>query len=279
MAMLGLRIGRNPQCMISTTPKPIPLIRELLRMDTCVKTVATTYDNVPNLAPSFFDRIIKRYEGTRLGRQELSGQLIEETEGALWTRDMVEAARWPTGKPLPDMRRVVVSIDPAVTENPTSNLTGIVVAGRGADNRGYVLEDLSGRYSPDMWARTAVHAFDDYSADRIVAEGNQGGDMVRHTLSTVRKDLPISIVHASQSKQARAEPVSALYEQRKVSHAKPFAELEDQLCTWEPLSGDESPDRLDALVWAMTDLFLRAHEPVRFPGAFVVQRPRNIPGQ
>jgi hypothetical protein len=121
-------------------------------------------------------------------------------------------------------------------------------------------------------AKTAIHAFDDFKADRIVAEGNQGGNMVRYTLTTVRKDLPITIVHASQSKQARAEPVSALYEQKKVSHAKAFAELEDQLCTWEPLSGDESPDRLDALVWAMTDLFLRGHEPVKFPGAYVVQR-------
>jgi len=181
---------------------------------------------------------MQRYEGTRIGKQELMGEVVEEAEGALWNRDMVEAARWPIGKPLPDMRRTVVAIDPAVTANPTSNLTGIVVCARGVDNRGYVLADLSGRYSPDGWARVAIDAMDKYKADRIVAEANQGGDMVRHTLTTVRKDIPIAIVHASQSKQARAEPVSALYEQKKISHVVAFPELEDQCCTWEPLSGD-----------------------------------------
>ena len=252
--MLGLRIGSNPRCMISTTPRPIPLIRELLRLPTCVTTVATTYDNVAYLAPSFFDRIIQRYEGTRLGRQELLGQLILETEGALWTREMVEQAR--DGK-RSTLARVVVAIDPAVTSNAASNLTGIVVGGFGHDRRGYVLGDLSGRYSPDAWARVAVDTYRTHKADRIVAEGNQGGDMVRHTLATVDPNVPISIVHASRSKQARAEPVAALYEQRRITHIEPFAELEDQLCTWEPLSGDPSPD----LVWAMTNLMLVDPEP------------------
>ncbi len=276
MLMLGLRIGKRPQVMISTTPRPIPLIRELLRAKTCVTTIASTYDNYANLNPSFFDRIIAKYQGTRLGKQELLGQIVEEAEGALWTRDMIEAAR--DGK-IADHRRIVVGIDPAVTENPTSNLTGIVVAARGVDERGYVLEDLSGRYSPDRWARTAIDAFDRFAADRIVAEGTQGGDLVRHTLSTVRQNLPIRIVHASQSKQARAEPVAALYEQYKITHVKPFEELESQMATWEPLGGEPSPDRLDALVWALTDLFLRGNEPVRFPQAFISGRPRHIPGQ
>jgi phage terminase large subunit-like protein len=274
MAMFGLRIGRLPQVMISTTPRPIPLIRELIKSDDCVKTIATTYDNVENLAPSFFDTIIKKYEGTRLGRQELAGQLIEEAEGALWTREMVEKAR--DGRHS-DPLRTVVAIDPAITANEVSNLTGIVVASLGRDGRGYVVEDLSGRYSPDKWASVALAAFDAHKADKIVAEGNQGGDMVMHTLRTQRPNAPISIVHASRSKQARAEPVAALYEQRKVTHAHPFPELDDQLCTWEPLSGDPSPDRLDAMVWALTSLMLGDYEPV-IAMPFVTGSPRNIPG-
>jgi phage terminase large subunit-like protein len=170
--------------------------------------------------------LMQRYEGTRIGRQELMGEALDEAEGALWNRDMVAAAL--NGK-RSEPRRTVVAVDPAITENPQSNLTGIIVASRGVDNRGYVLADLTGRYSPDAWARVAIQAFDEYQADRIVAEGNQGGDMVRHTLQTVRREVPIRIVHASQSKQARAEPVAALYEQKKISHVAPFSELEDHI--------------------------------------------------
>jgi phage terminase large subunit-like protein len=213
MAMFGLRIGANPQAMISTTPRPIPLIRQLLKSKTCTVTNATTYDNQANLAPSFFDRIIIKYENTRLGRQELRGELIEEMEGALWTRVLVEAAH---NDQRSDFSRVVVAIDPAVSDTSSSNLTGIVVAALGFDRRGYVLADLSGRYSPDAWARVAIDACKQHGADRIVAEGNQGGDLVRHTLATVAPNLPITIVHASRSKQARAEPVAALYEQRRM---------------------------------------------------------------
>jgi phage terminase large subunit-like protein len=270
MAMFGLRIGAHPRAMVTTTPKPIPVVRELMRSPNCIVTRATTYANLPNLAPSFVNALMQRYEGTRIGRQELMGEVVEEAEGALWNRDMIEAAHdGKTATP----RRTVVAIDPAITENPTSNLTGIVVAYRGVDNRGYVLADLSGRYSPDGWARAAIKAFDDFKADRIVAEANQGGDMVRHTLKTVRDNMPIRLVHASVSKQARAEPVSALYEQKKITHCKAFAELEDQLCTWEPLSGDPSPDRLDALVWALTELFLRGGEPLRMVPAYVAGTP------
>jgi phage terminase large subunit-like protein len=172
----------------------------------------------------------------------------------------------------------VVGVDPAVSANASSALTGIVVAAKGHDQRAYVLADLSGRYSPDGWARVAIGAFRQYGADRIVAEGNQGGDLVRHTLSTISPNLPISIVHASRSKQARAEPVAALYEQRKVTHLAPFPELDDQLCTWEPLSGEPSPDRLDALMWALTDLMLHVAEPpIVMP--FFTGVPRYIPGQ
>ena len=207
-------------------------------------------------------------EGTRLGRQELLGQLILETEGALWTREMLEAAR--DGK-RSTYARVVVAIDPAVTSGASSNLTGIVCAGVGHDRRGYVIADLSGRYSPDQWARVAIDAYRTHKADRVVAEGNQGGDLVRHCLATVDPNIPISMVHASRSKQARAEPVAALYEQHRITHIEPFPELEDQCCTWEPLSGDPSPDRLDAMVWAMTNLMLVEPEHPRAGG-----RPRHM---
>jgi phage terminase large subunit-like protein len=283
MAMFGLRLGTRPQVMVSTTPKPIPIIRELLaqaggKRPTCVLTTATTYANRKFLADSFFDKIIHKYEGTRLGMQELLGKLIEEAEGALWTREVVDASHDHQHS---DLARVVVGVDPAVSATATSALTGIVVCGRGIDGRGYVLEDLSGRYSPDGWARKVLHAYDEHGADRIVAEGNQGGDLVRTNLNTARADLPISIVHASRSKQARAEPVAALYEQRRITHLDgvDFTELEDQLCTWEPLSGDPSPDRLDALVWAFTDLMLNAYNEQTWWPAIYSGTPRHIPGQ
>lgn len=256
MAMFGLRLGDDPKVMVSTTPKPIPLLRALLKDPTTIVTRATTYANKANLANAFMSQIVKKYEGTRLGRQELAGELLEEAEGALWNRELIERARLKG--PLPQMKRIVVAVDPAVTAKQESNLTGIVAAGLGVDGRGYVLADSSDRYSPDAWARKAVAQFDSLKADRIVAEGNQGGELVRHTIQSVRPNAPVTIVHASRGKQARAEPIAALYEQGKVSHAAAFSELEDQMCTWEPL-GDPpppSPDRIDALVWALTALML-----------------------
>jgi len=275
-AMFGLRIGANPQAMISTTPKPIPIIRELVNLGPprCAITRASTYANRANLAQTFFSQIISKYEGTRLGRQELLGEVIEEQEGALWTRDLIEKARGPSA----DLVRIVVGVDPAITATAVSSLCGIVVAGITVDKRVHVLDDLSGRYSPDRWARVVVKAYDDYAADRIVAEGNQGGELVRINLKTVRPNLPVRIVHARHSKQARAEPVAALYEQGKVSHLRPMPELEDQLCTWVPLSGDPSPDRLDALVWAITDLALKGVTKPNFVAPVVVGVPRCWPG-
>ena len=264
--------------MVSTTPKPIPIIRELLALaktSTCVVTRATTYDNRAALASPFYSRIISKYEGTRLGRQELLGEVIEESEGALWTRTMIDEALVPQRA---DLKRIVVAIDPAMTATHQSSLTGIVVAGIGVDQRAYVIDDLSSRYSPDRWARVVVKAFDDYKADRIVAEGNQGGELVRVNLRTVRPNLPIRIVHARHSKQARAEPVAALYEQHKVTHLKPMPDLEDQLCTYVPMSGDPSPDRLDAMVWALTDLMLKNATMPPIVNPFVAGIPRNWPG-
>jgi phage terminase large subunit-like protein len=165
MAMFGLRVGTHPRVMVTTTPKPIPLIRELMFSKSCKVTRATTYANLPNLAPSFVNALMQRYEGTRIGRQELMGEVLEEAEGALWNRDMVACAL--DGK-RSEPRRTVVAVDPAITENPQSNLTGIIVASRGVDNRGYVLADFAGRYSPDAWARVAIQAFDEYQADRKI---------------------------------------------------------------------------------------------------------------
>lgn len=276
MVIFGLRLGLNPQVMISTTPRPIPLLRELMRSKHTIVTKSSTLANKDNLSELAVQRMIDRYQGTRIGRQELNAELLEEMEGALWNRETIEACSIGT-RVIPDFKRVVVAIDPAITENPTSNLTGIIAAGLGVDNHGYVLDDKSGRYSPDGWARVAIKLFDDLKADRIVAEGNQGGDMVRHTIETVRKNVPISIVHASRSKQARAEPVAALYEQFRVFHAKPFPEMEDQMCTWEPLGGDPSPDRLDAMVWALTNLMLDA-QIIPFVAPLIMSQPRVTPG-
>lgn len=258
MAMFGLRLGTNPQVMVSTTPKPIPLLRALLKDPTTEVTRATTHSNQANLADAFLAQIVKKYEGTRLGRQELAGELLEEAEGALWNRAMIERARLKG--PLPEFKRVVVAVDPAVTAKAESNLTGIVAAALGVDGRGYILSDSSDRYSPDAWARKAVTQFDTLKADRIVAEGNQGGELVRHTIQSVRPNVPVTIVHASRGKQARAEPIAALYEQGRVSHAAAFSELEDQMCTWEPLGDQPSPDRIDAMVWALTSLMLNNPE-------------------
>lgn len=260
MAMFGLRLGTNPQALVTTTPRPIPIVRELIKNSTgddrtVAVTKAKTSDNRANLSPTFLTKIVSKYKGTRLGRQELDGEVIEQVEGALWTREMIERSRaaYPERSFL---KRVVVGVDPAVSSGGTSALTGIVAAGLGRDNQGYFLADVSGRYSPAEWAKQALALYDSLKADRIIAEGNQGGEMVRHTIQTASPNAPIRIVHASQSKQARAEPVSALSQQDRILFCGTFPELEDQLCTWAPLEGLPSPDRLDAFVWAFTDLML-----------------------
>lgn len=252
-AMLGLRLGNDPRAVATTTPRPVRAVRELLAQEASGRvhvTRGSTYANRENLAPAFFDQIITKYEGTRLGRQELGGEYLDDTPGALWNRAMFDNRR-----AAPDLVRVVVAVDPATTSGETSNETGIVVAGLGIDGRGYVLGDRSGRFSPDAWAKRAWAAFDDTRADRVVYESNQGGDMVLSVLRTVRRDGPVSGVHASRGKRTRAEPVAALYEQGKVTHCVPLDDLEDQLVSWTPEDGD-SPDRLDALVWALTELMV-----------------------
>lgn len=254
MAMFGLRLGNRPRTCITTTPKPLKLLREIAADQRTVVTRGSTFDNASNLAPTFLKAIRDKYEGTRLGRQELYAELLDEAEGALWTRAMLEDARYRGN--LPEMKRIVVAIDPATTAKEESDETGIVAAGLGRDGLGYVLRDVSGRYSPAGWAGKAIKLYRDLGADRIVAEGNQGGEMVRHTIQTEWAAAPVTIVHASRGKAARAEPVAALYEQKKIRHVGDLSDLEDQLVTWEPLSGLPSPDRLDAMVWALTELML-----------------------
>jgi phage terminase large subunit-like protein len=248
MLMLGLRLGSDPRVVATTTPKPVKLVRDL--MATAVVTRSTTYDNLDNLAPTFREQILSRYEGTRLGRQELLAELLEDVPGALWTRDLIEKARGFA----PDLSRIVVAIDPAVTSGEQSDATGIIVVGS-IQNVGYVLEDLSGRYPPEQWANIAVDAYRRWEADRIVAEANNGGDLVASVLRAVNPNVPVRLVRASRGKRARAEPVSALYEQGRIIHAGTFPELEDELCVWTP-DTVESPDRMDAMVWGLTDLML-----------------------
>lgn len=265
MAMFGLRLGSHPRVCVTTTPKPLKIFRELIADPKTVVTRGSTFDNAANLAGTFLKAVQDKYEGTRLGRQELYAEVMEEAEGALWTRALIDAANY-RGK-LPEMARVVVSVDPAITAKEESDETGIVAAGLGRDGYGYVLKDVSGRYSPGEWAKKAIALYKEVGADRIVAEGNQGGDMVRHTIQTEWNAAPITIVHASRGKAARAEPVAALYEQNKVRHTGNLSSLEDQLVTWEPLSGMPSPDRLDALVWALTELMVKTPAPVAASGA------------
>ncbi len=246
----GLRLGTFPQTIVTTTPKPIKLVKELLTRDGVRVVRGSTFDNAANLAPSALAEFKARYENTRLGRQELYGEILDNVEGALWTREMIDNARVASAPPLV---RIVIGLDPAVTANENSDETGIVAAGITSSGEYYVLSDKSLRASPDAWARQAVNLYHELKADKIVAETNNGGDMVILTLQQVDRSVATKKVTATRGKQLRAEPISALYEQGKVHHVGYLAELETQMCEWTPIS-NESPDRLDALVWALTEL-------------------------
>lgn len=251
----GLRLGANPRQIVTTTPRPLKVIRDLMGRGTTHVTRGSTYDNLHNLAPTFAEQIINRYEGTRLGRQELYAEILDDFPGALWTRSTFEADGFYCEVP-PDRLRIVVAVDPAISSNDESNETGIVVCARGQDKRGYVLADISKVGTPDQWARAAVLAYHEFAADKIVYETNQGGEMVAGTIKTVDPTIPLKAVRASRGKIARAEPVAALYEQGKISHCGIFHQLEDQMCTYTA-DTRESPDRLDALVWGMSEVMLR----------------------
>jgi phage terminase large subunit-like protein len=259
MLQFCLRLGKHPQTCITTTPKPTKLLREILKNPKTVVTTGGTYDNAANLASTYLEAVKAQYEGTRLGRQELFAEILDEATGALWNRELLSQCEFETDDPVAfseRLARVIVSVDPAITANAESDLTGIIVAGVDINGICYVLEDATDRFTPEGWATKAYELYTKYSADRVVAERNQGGDMVRHTLHTVDPSLPVRLVHASRGKYARAEPVSALYERARVKHIRGLDELEDQMVQWEPLGSIGSPDRLDALVWAITDLAL-----------------------
>lgn len=271
----GLRLGTNPRGVLTTTPKPVPIVRTILaqkRTDarpngTVAVTTGTTYENVDNLAPAFKDEILGRYEGTRLGRQELLGELLEDTPGALWRYAMLEATR--VAFPPPFLQRIVIGVDPKTgtpedrpgLEDQPGSETGIIAVGIDSLGEGYVLEDASIDGTPLEWATAVVNTYRKWQADRIVAEANQGGAMVESTLRQVDPNLPITLVHASRGKLTRAEPVAAKYEQRKMHHVGAYPRLESQMTTYDG-SGD-SPDRMDALVWATTDLMIRESTEVR----------------
>jgi predicted phage terminase large subunit-like protein len=251
-AVFGLRLGKNPQACITTTPRPTKLIRELQKDKGTIITVGTTYDNKSNLAPTFFNSIISKYEGTRLGRQELNAELLDKNENALWNLELLDELRV---KEYTSFSRIIVAIDPATTSNENSDLTGIIVAGKGEDGHYYIIEDLTMLGKPSEWASVAINAYHKHRADRIVAEVNNGGDMIEEVIRNIDNNVSYKKVHATRGKIIRAEPISALYEQKKVHHIGTFSKLEDQMCNFTGLDTKEkSPDRLDAMVWAMTEL-------------------------
>ncbi|WP_439399350.1 DNA-packaging protein [Bradyrhizobium sp. PMVTL-01] len=274
MAMFCLRLGRRPRWVVTTTPKPLNILKGLLAREgrDVIVTRGSTYENAANLAPSFLEDIRARYEGTRLGRQELNAELLEDVQGALWTRDMVERARF--SGTIPDLKRVVVAVDPSGTRGDDGgDSVGIVVAGLGVDDLGYVLSDETVNASPAVWGAVAVAAYRKFKADRIVAERNFGGAMVEHVIRTVNTNVPYREVTASRGKVQRAEPIASLYEQNKVRHVGAFTALEDQLCamTGDGFAGDGSPDRADALVWALTELMTKPTTPTAVFGVYSAQ--------
>ncbi len=250
--MFGLRLGAKPQCVITTTPKPTKIIKELIERKDCHVTSGSTFENEANLAESALAMLKDRYEGTTLGRQELYAEVVDNFEGALWNSAEIEETRLRDDTER-ELTNIIVAIDPAVTANENSDETGIIVVGKDMNNEYYVLEDLSGKYSADKWGRIAIRAYYEWEADRIVAEVNNGGDLVERLLRNIDSDIPYRSVHATRGKLVRAEPIAALYEQKRVHHVGYYPELESQMCTY---TGDikTSPDRLDALVWGMSEL-------------------------
>jgi phage terminase large subunit-like protein len=252
-AMFGLRLGDNPQAVATTTPKPTKLIRGLVKDPTVFVTRGSTYDNQANLAPTFLSKIVTKYEGTRLGRQELNAELLEDNPGALWNRAVLDDNRV---KKAPDLVRIVVGVDPAATSNEDSDETGIIVAGRDRQSppHFYILDDLSLIATPDGWAAEVVSAYKKRRADRIIGEVNNGGEMIEAVIRHKDPNVSYKAVRATRGKELRAEPIAALYEQGRVHHVGSLPGLEDQMCDWNPQTDDDSPDRVDAMVWALTEL-------------------------
>lgn len=257
----GLRLGEHPRCLVTTTPRPLPLIKKLIADPDTAVTRGSTLDNAANLAKNTVKQLYERYGGTRLGRQELEGEILGDIPGALWRREDIDDSRL---REVPaDLERVLVAVDPAASSSEGADENGIVVVGMARDEdgyaRGYVLEDASLKGTPEDWSRMAVKMYRKWEADKIVAEKNQGGEMVLSVLKAADRSVPVKLVHASRGKVIRAEPISALYEQKRVHHVGQFDLLEDQMCTFSidniRNSSTGSPDRVDALVWGLTELF------------------------
>ena len=256
---LGLRLGRMPRQVITTTPRALAALKTIIARSDTVVTRGTSYDNRANLAPAYFAQIIRRYEGTRFGRQELNAELLDDVQGALWTRAMLDQARLGEGAAAPQIVRVVVGVDPSGTRGEDDRASiGIVAAGKGDDGLGYVLADFTCALSPAGWGRRVAEAASAHRADCVVAEGNFGGAMVESVLAAANVGARVRMVTASRGKIVRAEPIAALYEQNRVRHAGVFGALEDQLVafTTEGYVGEGSPDRADAMIWALTELML-----------------------
>lgn len=273
--LFGMREG-NPRGIVTTTPRPIPIVKRLAKAPSTHLTIGSTWDNKGNLSPEFYEYVIKPLEGTRLGRQEVNAEILDDIPGALWTRDMIDTARKPVV--VPDMVRMVVAVDPSGTkgeEDDRSDEIGIVVVGKGTDGRAYVFADRTCKLSPAAWATRVRNAYREFKADRVVAEINFGGAMVTEVIRAGDPNIPVVVVTASRGKIQRAEPASRLYERGVVSHvgnerdqteyeSNDLRFLEDQLCQMTPSGflGERSPDRADALVWALTDLMLSGDEPM-----------------
>ena len=271
--MFGLRLGDHPQAVVTTTPKPTPLVKALVAAKTSHVTRGSTFDNAANLAPSALQMLKEKYEGTRLGRQELEAEILGDLPGALWSLSTLDAYRL---REAPQMGRIVVAVDPAVTATEASDEHGIIVAGL-SDQRGIVLEDASLSGSPNEWTRQEDRLYCSWSADCIVIEVNQGGDMVAHTIRTIDPNVKIREVRASRGKHVRAEPIAALYEQGRVAHVGSFPVLENQMTqmTTSGFEGEGSPDRVDALVWAMTELFPSMTERAPDPARYAIPKKRG----
>ena len=289
MLQMGLRIGVQPQVIVTTTPRPIKLIKNLLRDPKTARTHGSTWDNAVNLAPTFIHRIAEKYAGTRLGRQELEAEILEDIEGALWRRSQIEESRVARND-VPDLKRIVIAVDPSVSTSEGSNETGIIAVGVAYNNHAYVLDDRSGVFTPDEWGREVVALYRNdgdklpRKADRVIGERNNGGDMVESTIRTFDRNIAYQSVWASKGKFMRAEPVSALYEQGRVHHVGAFPKLEDQMCEFtadfDRARSGYSPDRLDALVWGLTKLLVDYQVPdMQFAvPPEIAGRPRDVPG-
>jgi len=257
----GLRLGTHPQVLVTTTPRPLPLIKKLVADPDTYVTMGATIDNAANLAENTIKQLYDRYGNTRLGRQELNGEILGDIPGALWKREDLDDTRL---KEIPvDLDRIIVAVDPATSSEERSDEHGIVVVGLGRDKdgyaRGYVLEDASLKGTPDEWGKRVAQMYRKWEADKVVAEKNQGGLMVEHVIKSADRSIPVKLVHASRGKVVRAEPISALYEQRRIHHVGRFDTLEDQMCMFSVdnirNSNTGSPDRVDALVWGLTEIF------------------------